>query len=183
MFGGVGTDVSTFADHMKDRQDRTEMFSSVMAALERAIPLAMQVPELMPLIRTLLSAVTSSFKLGHGVDSSLEEAFDSLQRVMEEGPQQEGEIPPEEQPPTPEEQQMVLDQRKQQWEVEKTQMMAQMKQLQAQLDTMERQETLRFDIQKAAALSQIKVREELQRLQSQTHPTCLLYTSPSPRDS
>ena len=139
------------------------MFGTVMGALERGLPMATTIPELIPIIRQLLTAVTKSFSLGHGMDSGLEESLDALQRAMEQGPPQEEEIPPEQQPPTPEEQQMMFAQQKQQWETEKAQIQAQMKQLQAQLDTQERVQSAQLDVQKAAQLSEIKVQEELRK--------------------
>ena len=151
----VETNSTIMIDDDEEKQRRIEFIDAAGNFLERSLPVAMQVPQLAPLMMDLLMFIVRGFKAGRQLETSFENAIEQLKEQAAQ--------PPEPPPPDPAaemqmqqmQQQMQMDQQKGQIDIAVAQNKAQtdmgVMQAQAQAKMFEAQAKARESEQKSQA--------------------------------
>jgi len=163
----VTSDSMIYQDEQQEKQDRIEFLGAVSSFMNTALPVAMQAPELTPLLMEMLKFGVTAFKAGKGMEGLIDETADTFRnqaKAMEGKPK----------PPTPEVQkmqmQMQIEQAKmqatQQSDAQKAQAEAQKMQMQSQLE--QQKMAAQIELEKAkqeyqAQENQLKFQLEEQR--------------------
>ena len=132
----IETDSTILLDEQTEKQDVTELVANLGQYFQNAIPMAMQVPELTPIVGEVLMLALRRFKAGRSIEDTMEQALEALTEKAQMAGQQQP-------PPDP---QMV-----------KVQQDAQAKQMEAQAKIAVEQERLRLkeqEMQQHGALKQ-----------------------------
>ena len=74
-------------DREQDKQSRIEFLGSVGAYVEKAVPMAQQVPEMAPLLGELLMFGVRGFKVGRSVEGAF---YDAVEKLMNAGGDDQG---------------------------------------------------------------------------------------------
>lgn len=77
----VETDQTAQVDELEEKNSRIEFMSTVQALVEKAIPMAMQLPAMRPLIKESVMFVVKAFKAGRPMEEAFEDAFDQLSKM------------------------------------------------------------------------------------------------------
>ena len=145
----VETNSTILIDDDEEKQRRVEFLDSAGNFLERALPVAMQVPSLAPLMADMLLFSVRGFRAGRQLESSFEEAVETLKADQQQ---------PEEEGPSPEEQQaqmeMQMAQQKAEIDMQATQAKAQNDAQSAQLDLQVKMMEIQSKVREIEAKSQ-----------------------------
>ena len=133
----IETDSTSLADDMNQQDGIMSMLDGISQAMERLLPMAAQMPELASVIKDIVLTVARRFH-------KMVQAF---QQPPAPSPEEEAAMVEEQAQPSPEEMQIQLQQMK------------------AQMDNWERQQKAQQDIQRAQALADINIRQELVKAQ------------------
>lgn len=145
----VTADSIAQADYAAEKADRTEFLTAVSSFLEKALPMAQQVPETKVLLVSMLKWGVAGFKNAHEIEGMLDKELDQLMKPQ----------PPEEPPPDPamlkaqadmqaKQQQTQIDQQKAKQEMMVEQQKAQMEQQKLAMELQQAQMELRFEQQR-----------------------------------
>lgn len=130
----IETDSTISADAQGDKESAAELLKGTLESLTAALPIVMQVPEMLKPIGDLTMFTFRRFRVGRTVEASLEDALDQMQQKVEASKGQ----PP---PPSP-------DQVKAEAEQQKMQMQLQIDQQKAQMDMQAKQADMAMDQQR-----------------------------------
>ena len=137
----IETNSTLLIDDDEEKQRRSEFIESAGSFLERSLPLAMQVPQVAPLLLDMLLFNVRGFRAGRQLEASFEQAVETLKAP-----------PPEEEGPSPEEQQAQMQM---QMEQQKSEMEMQVLQAKSQADM----QTTQANMQVSQADMQVKMME------------------------
>lgn len=84
----VETDQTAQVDEQQEKQDRIEFMSTIMAQMEKMLPVAMQFPAMRPLIKETVMFSVKAFRAGRPLEEAFDEAFTALEKLPP--PQQQG---------------------------------------------------------------------------------------------
>ena len=89
----IETDDTNKVDDTEEKASRIEFMTTMQGLLERALPMAMQSPALVPLVKETVMFTVKAFKVGRSLEESYEEAFSALEaqakQAAEAGPPQD----------------------------------------------------------------------------------------------
>lgn len=74
----IETDATVNTDEQMEKQNRIEFLSTMQGFLERAVPAAMQMPEIAPLMKELGIFAVKSFKVGRQLEEAFDDFFDQV---------------------------------------------------------------------------------------------------------
>lgn len=77
----VETDATAAMDEQEEKQSRMEFMSAIQGLMEKAIPLAMQMPLMRPLVKESVMFAVKAFKAGRPMEEAFEEAFTQLEKM------------------------------------------------------------------------------------------------------
>lgn len=83
----VETDETAQADENAEKSARMEFLSTMTQQLETAIPMAMQMPPMRPLIKESVMFAVKAFKAGRPLEEAFDEAFSQLEHMPPPPPQ------------------------------------------------------------------------------------------------
>lgn len=83
----IETDATVNTDEQMEKQNRIEFLSTMQGFLERAIPAAMQLPEIAPLMKELGIFAVKSFKVGRQLEEAFDDFFDNVSKRPAPQPQ------------------------------------------------------------------------------------------------
>ena len=121
----IETNSTVLIDDDEEKQRRIEFIESSGNFLERALPVAMQVPQLAPLMMDMLMFSVRGFRAGRQLESAFEQAIEQLKQQAQQPPEEPQPDPAAEAQMQAAQQQMQLDQQKGQVEMAVTQAKAQ----------------------------------------------------------
>ena len=145
----VESDATAKVDDLEEKQARLEFITSMQGYLEKALPAAMQIPALLPLIREMTSFGVRAFKIGRSMEEAFDDAFDRLGQMAQQQ-QQAG--------PTPDPKAQAEAQ-KAQADAQRTQVETQAIQMRAQADVQATQQRSQADAFAAQQKAQAEATE------------------------
>lgn len=77
----VETDQTAQIDEQEEKNSRIEFMSTITTLMEKAIPMAMQMPAMRPLIKESIQFVVKAFKAGRPLEEAFEDAFAQLEKM------------------------------------------------------------------------------------------------------
>jgi len=77
----VETDQTANLDEQEEKNSRIEFMSTMQGLMEKAIPLAMQMPMMRPLVKESVMFVVKAFKAGRSMEETFEDAFAQLEKM------------------------------------------------------------------------------------------------------
>lgn len=77
----VETDQTAQVDEQEEKNSRIEFLTTITSLIEKAIPMAMQLPAMRPLIRESVQFAVKAFKAGRPLEEAFEEAFEQLAKM------------------------------------------------------------------------------------------------------
>jgi hypothetical protein len=83
----IETDATVNTDEQMEKQNRIEFLSTMQGFLERAVPAAMQMPEIAPLMKELGIFAVKSFKVGRQLEEAFDDFFDQVSKRPPPQPQ------------------------------------------------------------------------------------------------
>lgn len=162
----VTSDSMIYQDEQQEKADRVEFLSAVSQFINTSLPVAVQAPELTPLLMEMLKFGVTAFKCGKQLEGIIDDTADKFReqaKAMEGQPK----------PPPPEVQKLQIeaqiDQQKEQarmqFEQAKMQMEAQQAQQQAQLAAQTEQMKIQSEIELAKAQQEFQAQENQLKFQ------------------
>lgn len=82
----IETDSTIAADEAQEKQDRAELIQSFMGLLQNGAPLLAQAPELGPVLKDIMLFGVRSFRVGSGMEESIERSMDQLGQRLAQPP-------------------------------------------------------------------------------------------------
>lgn len=84
----VETDQTSQVDDQAEKASRIEFMSTIQVMMEKALPLAMQLPAMRPLVKESIMFVVKAYKAGRPLEEAFDEAFTQIDQMPP--PQQQG---------------------------------------------------------------------------------------------
>jgi len=139
----VATDSLVEMDEQAEKASRTEFLGAIGQFMERALPVAQQVPEMAPLMGEMILFAVRAFKGGRAMEAAFDDAVAKMNAPK----------PPQEQQPDPA---MMQLQAQQQAEQAKMQAMQQSEQMKAQIEQAKMQGNQQLEAAKLQSQQQIE---------------------------
>lgn len=156
----VASDSLVEMDEQAEKESRMEFLTAAGQFMERSLPVAMQAPEMAPLIGEMLLFGVRAFKGGRPMEAAFDEALTKLKQPQEPKPQ----------PPSPEEVKaqadMQLEQMRQQAEAGKMQATQQLEGAKLQATAQAEQMRMAAEAQRAQEQANLARELEAMRIQS-----------------
>ena len=77
----VETDQTAMQNEMEEKNSRIEFMSTIQQLMEKAIPLAVQMPAMRPLVKESVMFVVKAFKAGRPMEEAFDDAFEQLAKM------------------------------------------------------------------------------------------------------
>jgi hypothetical protein len=147
-------------DDQEEKQSRIEFMTTMQGMIEKSVPMMMQVPALIPLMKENAMFVAKAFKAGRTQEESFEEAFDALQMQAQQAAKQGP-------PPNPEMAKVELEKQKlaQTAQSEQARMAAEAQFKQNDLIHQQQLETAKLQAQRAADQEKLVHAKEIKAME------------------
>jgi hypothetical protein len=156
----IETDSTIQPDEQAEKEARIEFVTAIGSFLKEALPVAQQVPEMLPMLGETLRFVVRGFRTGR----QLEDVIDKTIQQLEQKAQMQAQQPPQ---PSPEEIKAQAIQQKAQTDVQVAGTKMQMDQQAHQQDMQFKQASHVMDIQQKQALAHQQIQQQAQQANQQ----------------
>jgi hypothetical protein len=145
----IEVDSTIYGDQAQDKKDRTDFVTAVTQYLQQAAMLAMQIPEILPLMGKMLQFAARGHRIGRDLELAIEEFTDQAEGLVKQKQQQASQN-------NPEQQKMQLEAQKAQAQLQVAQIKAKSEEARSAAEIQSHQLQSQMEQQQAAAETQSK---------------------------